>query len=90
MLPEQAGNRAPQWYWIPLRVLLVTFLLVLLSFAVTLLLAIVGLLVRAKVGGAAPNMTMAYRSVAAPVAAVVGVVVLVWMVVVELRRYRQA
>lgn len=70
--------------------LLVTFLLVLLSFAVTLLLAIVGLLVRAKVGGAAPNMTMAYRSVAAPVAAVVGVVVLVWMVVVELRRYRQA
>jgi len=79
----------PRWYWIPTRVLLVTFLLTLLSFAVSLLLGILGVVVAGRLRGFHPNMTMAYRHIALPAAAVVGVVVLIAASVMEVRRYRQ-
>ena len=82
--------RSPRWFWIPLRVLLVTFLLTLLSFAISLLLGILGTVTAAWLRGVRPNMRMAYLHFAAPVAAVVAVVVLVWTAVVEVRQYRQA
>jgi hypothetical protein len=85
-----AKTPAPRWFWIPVRVLLVTFLLTLLSFAVSLLLAIVGIAITAGARGVSPNMTNAYRHIAAPVAVVVGAVALVGMMVLEIRRYRQA
>ena len=52
------ASRSPRWYGIPVRVLLVTFLLALLSFAVSLLLAIVGIVV-SRLRGIRPNMTIA-------------------------------
>ncbi|SRR5208282_266608 len=79
----------PRWYWIPTRVLLITFLLTLLSFAVSLLLGILGVVVAGRLRGFRPNMTMAYRHVALPVAAVVGIVALIAASVMEIRRYRQ-
>jgi len=82
--------RKPRWYLIPLRVLLVTFVVTLLSFAVSLLLGIFGVVLAAKIKGAHPNMTLAYRDVALPVAALVGTVVLVSSAVMEIRHYRQA
>ena len=82
--------RRPHWFMIPVRVLLVTFLLTLLSFAVSLLLAILGILIGARLRGVPPNMTIAYRNIAVPAAAVVGAIVLVSAASMEIRHYRQA
>jgi hypothetical protein len=68
--------------------LLVTFLLVLLSFAVSLLLGILGLVIEARFRGLHPNLTAAYRHIAFPVAAAVGAIVLISASVVEIRQYR--
>jgi hypothetical protein len=80
----------PNWGWIPVRVLLVTFLLTLLSFAVSLFVAIVTMFVGAAISGSRPDMPLAYRHVALPFAASVAVLVLVVSSVVEIRRFRQA
>jgi hypothetical protein len=80
----------PRWYLIPVRVLLVTFIVTLLSFAVSLLLGILGTLLAAKLRGIQPDMTFAYRHVALPVAAMVAAVVLVSACFMEVRHYRQA
>jgi hypothetical protein len=79
----------PHWYLIPARVLLLTFLLTLLSFAVSLLLGILGLVIVAALRGIHPNMPIAYRHIALPVAAVVAAVTLISASVIEIRRYRQ-
>ena len=84
-----SANQRPAWYLIPLRALLVTFLLTLLSFAVSLLLGILGVVIAARLQGAHPNMTIAYRHIALPVAAVVSTIILVAAAVMEIRRYRQ-
>jgi hypothetical protein len=84
------GSAKPRWYLIPVRVLLATFMVTLLSFAVTLLLGIFGVVLAAKLKHAVPNMTLAYRDVALPVAGVVAAVVLISASVMELRHYRQA
>jgi uncharacterized membrane protein YeaQ/YmgE (transglycosylase-associated protein family) len=75
---------------IPVRVLLVTFLLTLLAFAVGLLLGIVGIVIGARLRGVPPNMTLAYKNIAAPVAGLVGAIVLISAVSMEIRQYRQA
>lgn len=82
--------RKPRWYTIPARVLFVTFLLTLLSFAVSLLLSILGLLIVAKLKGASPDMRFAYRGVALPAAAITGTIVLFLSSVLEIRHYRQS
>jgi hypothetical protein len=76
------------WYLIPLQVLLVTFLLTLLSFAVSLLLGILGIVIAAHLQGLHPNMTLAYRYVALPVAATVGVITLISASVIEIRDFK--
>jgi hypothetical protein len=83
------ANQKPAWYLIPMRVLLVTFLLTLLSFAVSLLLGILGLMIAARLHGLHPNMTTAYRHIALPTAAVVSSIVLISTSAIEIRRYRQ-
>ncbi len=75
---------------IPVRVLLVTFLLTLLAFAVSLLLSIVGIVIGARLRGVPSNMTLAYKNIAAPAAAMVGAIVLISAACMEIRHYRQA
>ncbi len=70
---------------VPVRVLLVSLLLALLSFAVCLFLAIVGLLISAVVRGAHPNMMVAYREIAFPGALVLGGIALLVSIVIEIR-----
>ena len=86
----ESSFRKPRWYLIPMRVLLVTFVVTLLSFAVSLLLGILGVVLAAKIRGGHPNMTLAYRDVALPIAAMVGTIVLISAAVMEIRHYRQA
>ncbi len=81
--------RPPHWYWIPVRVFVVTFLVALLAFAVSLLLGILGLIAGARARGAHPDLAVAYRQIALPAAAVVAVIVIVSALVMEIRHYRQ-
>ncbi len=79
----------PRWFWVPLRVLLVTFLLTLLCFAVSLFLGILGILLHAWVSGSRLNMAAAYRHFAAPVAVVAACIALTFTVILEIKNYRQ-
>jgi hypothetical protein len=82
--------RPPRWYAIPVRVLLLTFIGTLLSFAVSLLLAIIGTVTVSALRGVHPNMTVAYRQVALPAAVVAGSIIFVLALTMEIRHYRQS
>ncbi len=84
------ASRSPRWYDIPVRVLLVTFIGTLLCFAVSLLLGILGTVIGAALRGVHPDMRMAYRAIAIPMALVAGGIVFVSVLVMEIRHYRQA
>ena len=82
--------RAPRWYTIPVRVCLVTFIGTLLCFAVSLLLGILGTVIISSLRGIHPDMRIAYRMIALPVALVAGSIVFVLALVMEIRHYRQS
>jgi hypothetical protein len=90
MSPAIVHPAKPRWYFIPVRVLLITFLLTLLSFAVSLFLGILGLVIGGRARGIHPNMALAYRHFALPAAIAVAVVVLISAAVMEVRHYHQA
>lgn len=85
----KAPSRKLRWFWIPARVLLVSFLLALLTFAVCLLLGILGLLIGAGLRGVSPNMTAAYRQIALPAAALAEAVAIVAAIAMEVRHLRR-
>jgi hypothetical protein len=87
---KTAAVREPRWYAIPGRVLLLTFIGTLLVFAVSLLLGILGTVIAGVVRGTRPEMTVAYRHIALPVAVVAGGVILLVTLGMEIRHYRQA
>ena len=66
-----------------------TFLFTLLSFAVALLLSILGTVVYSQVKHVAPNLTFAYRHIAFPCAITAGAIVLLLTLAMEIRSYRQ-
>ena len=80
---------SPRWYAIPFRVLLATFIGTLLCFAVTLLFAILGTVITARLRGIHPDIRIAYRYIALPVAAVAGSIIFVLALVMEIRHHRQ-
>jgi hypothetical protein len=82
--------RKPRLYMVPLRALFFSFLVALISFAIALFLGIVGVLAYCRVQGIKPDMTVAYRDIAAPFAAAVWVIVLVLTLAMEIRHYRQS
>ena len=89
MASAATSRRSQRWYLIPIRVLLVTFIVTLLSFAVSLLLGIGGVVLAARLRDVHPNMALAYRYVALPVAGIVAAIVLVAASFMEIRHYRQ-
>ena len=82
--------RPARWYAIPVRILLVTFLLTLLTFALCLFASILGTVLAGRVHGSNPDLRMAYRHIALPIALVSGVVVFIVTTVMEIRHFRQA
>ena len=82
--------RPPRWYAIPTRVLLVTFIGTLISFAASLLLGILGIVILSQVRHVQPNMTLAYRLIALPTAIVAGGIMFVLALAMEIRHYRQS
>jgi hypothetical protein len=85
----KTGSSGPRWIGVPVRAFAMTFLLTLLSFAVALLLSILGTMVYSQVKHVAPNLTFAYRHIAFPFAIAVGAIVLVLSLGMEIRNYRQ-
>jgi len=75
---------------IPLRILLITFLATLLSFAVSMFMGILGTILWAALHHTAPNLMLIYRHFAAPIAIVIGVIALIAATVHEIRYYRQS
>jgi hypothetical protein len=86
------GHRAsrPHWYGVPARALFVTFLLTLLSFAVTLLVTLLATVVTAALRHSTPSLPFAYRHVAFPAAVLAASIALVVSLAVEVRHFRQA
>jgi len=68
---------------------LVTFIGTLLCFAVSLLLAILGTVIVAALRGVHPDMRIAYRHIALPMALVAGSIIFVLGLVMAIRHYRQ-
>lgn len=89
MLATQTLPGKPRWFLIPVRVLLVTFLITLLSFAVSLLFGILGLVITTRARAVHPDMTVAYRHFALPVAAIAATIALIATTILEIRSYRQ-
>ncbi|SRR6266403_400458 len=85
----KTGSHGARWIGIPARVFAMTFLLTVLSFAVALLLSILGAVVYSQVKHVAPNLTFAYRHIAFPFAIAVGAIVLVLLLLMEIRHHRQ-
>src|SRR5260370_32690730 len=83
------SSGGPSWIGIPARVLAMTFLLTVLSLAVGLLVSILGTVVYSQVKHGAPALTFAYRHIAFPFAIPVGAIVLVLLLLMEVRNYRQ-
>src|SRR5579864_5484292 len=88
-MPSAAATRSPRWYGIPARVFAATFISTLLCFAVSLLLAILGTVIVSALRGVHPDMRIAYRQIALPIALVAGGIVFVLSLVMEIRHYRQ-
>lgn len=82
--------RPPRWYAIPIRVLLMTFIGTLISFAASLLLGILGIVILSQVRHVHPNLTLPYRLIALPTAVVAGGIIFVSALAMEIRHYRQA
>jgi hypothetical protein len=89
MSPAKTTPSVLSWLLVPARVLLVSFLLALLAFAVCLLLGILGLVISTGLRGVHPNMTLAYRAIAFPAAIVAGSGALVAAIVLEVRHGRE-
>jgi low temperature requirement protein LtrA len=83
------GSPRAHWYSVPARALFFSFLLTLMSFAVTLFFTILGSVVAAALRHSSPDLPFAYRHVALPVALGVGSVVLVISLTAEIRHLRQ-
>ena len=84
------ASRPPHWYGIPVRVGLVTLIGTLLSFAVSLLFAIFGTVIASAFRHVHPDMRIAYRQIAIPMALVAGAIIFVLALIMEIRHYRQS
>ena len=89
-MPSTCPSCPPRWYFIPVRVAVVTFIGTLVCFAVSLLLAIIVTVVAAALRGLHPDMRIAYRHIALPVALAAGGVIFIFALIMEIRHYRQS
>lgn len=86
---SQGAVQGPRWYFVPVRVLLVTLVVSLLSFAVSLLLGIAAVILAARLHSTHPDLRIAYRFIAAPAAGAVAAIVLISATSMEIRHYRR-
>ncbi|MGB9197464.1 MAG: hypothetical protein WCB53_11135 [Terriglobales bacterium] len=81
-------KQRPRWAGPAARVVALTFLSTLISFAVALFLSILGTVIYASIERASPDLVFAYRHIALPIAITAGSLALIVTVWVEVRNYR--
>jgi len=89
LITPSSGDHSPHWYGIPVRIFLLTFIGTLSAFAVSLFLAILGIMLIAALRGGRPDITLAYRHIAVPMALVAGGIIFIFATALEIRHYRQ-
>ena len=82
--------RKPSLPLLVARVVIITVLTTLLTFAIALFFGITGIMLVAMIRGGAVNLTAAYRHIALPIAAIALLIALVVNLIVEVRYYRHA
>jgi hypothetical protein len=90
MNASRSAERSPHWFGILARTVLLTILGTLTAFVVSLFFGILSTVILASLRRVHPDMRVAYRHIALPIAIVVGVIVFIVTLVMEIRRYRQA
>lgn len=89
-MAARTESRSSSWYGIPVRILVATFLGTLICFAVSLLVGILGTVIASALRGIHPDMRIAYRLIALPIALVAGAIIFVLSLLMEIRHYHQA
>jgi uncharacterized BrkB/YihY/UPF0761 family membrane protein len=84
-----SDSHSPHWYGVAVRILLLTFIGTLLCFCVTLLLSLIGTIMVAAIRGMHPDMRIAYRHFAVPIAAIEAAVILICASIMEVRHYHR-
>ena len=87
LIALRSRTRLPRWAGIVVRVVLLTMVGTLLTFAVTLLFAILATVIVSAWRGVHPDMRIAYRDIALPVGMVAALVLLLTRTVLEVREY---
>ena len=85
-----AGSPPPSRLAILPRVVLITLVLTGLTFAVSLFVGILGMLAFGLLRGHLPDMRLAYRHFALPIAATAGTLAFIAAWIMEIRHYQQA
>jgi len=89
LIPAKSPARLPSWLSIAVRVLALTFVGTLLSFSVALLLPILGTATVSLLRGVHPDMRIAYRYIALPMALITALFVCALATASEIRHFRQ-
>ena len=89
LITPRSGDHSPHWYGIPVRIFLLTFIGTLSAFAVSLFLAILGIMLVATLRAGRPDITVAYRHIAVPMALVAGGIIFLFATALEIRHYQQ-
>lgn len=86
----KSDSHSPHWYGVVVRILLLTLIGTLLCFSVTLLLSLIGTVVMAAIHRVHPDMRIAYRHFAAPLAIIEGTIIFLCATIMEIRHYHRA
>jgi hypothetical protein len=89
LIHTKSPTRLPSWLGIPVRILALTFVGTLLSFAVSLLIAILATATVSLLRGVHPDMRIAYRYIALPMALITALLVSILATASEIRHFRQ-
>ena len=84
------AEHKPRRWAVAVRIVLITFLATLVTFAVALFFGIASMVLLSLIRGGSVNMANAYRHVAVPAAALALVIALLLATRNEVREYRQA
>lgn len=89
MTPHIVSVRKPNAALVVVRVIVVTVLITLLCFAISLFLGIAGIVLVGMIKGGLSDLSLAYRHIALPVAVVAMVIAFIVTLVVEVKHYRR-
>jgi uncharacterized membrane protein len=89
MTPHIVSVRKPNAALVVVRVVVVTILITLLCFAVSLFLGIAGIVLVGMIKGGLSDLSLAYRHIAFPIALGAMVIAFVVTLVTEIKHYRR-